>query len=118
MGPRLRFDVDADPRLCTLEFPPMLLMTLVENALRHGLEPAGGGHVLVQARRTSRMLEVEVIDDGVGFGGAPSSGTGVGLTNVRRQLAARYAGRARLTLTAGVPRGARARIEIPLDAAA
>jgi sensor histidine kinase YesM len=118
MGPRLRFDVDADPGLCALEFPPMLLMTLAENALRHGLEPAGGGHVLVQARRTSRMLEVEVIDDGVGFGGAPSSGTGVGLTNVRRQLAARYAGRARLTLTAGVPRGARARIEIPLDAPA
>jgi LytS/YehU family sensor histidine kinase len=91
-------------------------MTLVENAIRHGVEPAGGGRVLVRVTRRGASLHVDVSDDGVGFGGAPSSGTGVGLVNVRRQLAARYAGAARLTLTANEPRGARARISIPLPA--
>jgi signal transduction histidine kinase len=58
-----------------------------------------------------------VTDDGVGFGGAASSGTGVGLANLRRQLAARYASRGRLTLTTVEPRGARACIAVPLDPA-
>jgi hypothetical protein len=117
MGSRLCFDVEADAALQALEFPPMLVMTLVENAIRHGLEPAGGGRVLVRARRSRDLLEVEVIDDGLGFGGAASSGTGVGLVNVRRQLAARYAGRGRLALTANHPRGARACVSIPLEPA-
>jgi sensor histidine kinase YesM len=117
MGSRLAFDIESDASLHALAFPPMLVMTLVENAVRHGLEPAGGGRVLVRARRSRLALEVDVIDDGLGFGGAPSSGTGVGLVNVRRQLAARYAGRGRLTLTAGDPRGACARISVPLEPA-
>jgi signal transduction histidine kinase len=116
MGSRLAFDIECDASLHALAFPPMLVMTLVENAIRHGLEPAGGGRVLVRVRRHRDTLEVEVIDDGLGFGGAPSSGTGVGLANVRRQLAARYPGRGRLALTAGQPRGARARISLPLEA--
>jgi signal transduction histidine kinase len=72
--------------------------------------------VLVRARSARDTLELAVIDDGVGFGGAASSGTGVGLVNVRRQLAARYAGRARLALTAVQPRGACARITLPAAA--
>jgi sensor histidine kinase YesM len=115
MGSRLAFEIDVPAPLRGHAFPPMLVMTLVENAIRHGLEPAGGGHVEVRARRQRDALEVEVSDDGVGFGGAASSGTGVGLANVRRQLAARYAGRGRLTLTAAEPHGAHARITIPLD---
>jgi sensor histidine kinase YesM len=117
MGSRLSFDIESDAALHVLPFPPMLVMTLVENAIRHGLEPAGGGRVQVRARRNRDLLEVEVIDDGVGFGGAASSGTGVGLVNVRRQLDARYAGRGRLALTAVPPRGASARISIPLQPA-
>jgi signal transduction histidine kinase len=117
MGTRLSFDIEADASLHAVEFPPMLVMTLVENAIRHGVEPAGGGRVLVRARRSGDTLVVDVIDDGLGFGGAPSSGTGVGLLNVRRQLAALYAGRARLALTANDPRGARARISVPLEPA-
>jgi signal transduction histidine kinase len=116
MGARLTFSIEAEPTLREAEFPPMLLVTLVENAIRHGLEPAGGGHVMVHAQRRRNMLDVAVLDDGAGFGAAASSGTGVGLANVRRQLAARYRNQARLTLEAREPRGASATISIPLRA--
>ncbi len=117
MGVRLSFSIEVDPTLYEVEFPPMLLVTLVENAILHGLEPAGGGHVLVQAQRRRNLLEVAVLDDGAGFGAAASSGIGVGLVNVRRQLAARYQNQARLTLDSREPRGASATISIPLRAA-
>ncbi len=118
MGSKLGFSITVDPALFDTEFPPMLLVTLVENAIKHGLEPAGGGHIELRARRRRNQLEVTVLDDGVGFGATASSGTGVGLVNVRRQLAARYPGRARMTLAAREPRGARASITIPLRGAA
>jgi len=114
MGTQLGFSIAVDDGLREAEFPPMLLVTLVENSIKHGLEPAGGGRIEVRARRRRHLLEVSVVDDGVGFGAAASSGTGVGLVNVRRQLAARYAGGARLTLEGRHPRGARATIAIPL----
>lgn len=116
MGARLTFAFESDPMIFNAEFPPMLLITLVENAIKHGVEPAGRGHVVVRARRRRRMLEVAVLDDGVGFGSTESEGTGVGLVNVRRQLAARYKTKARLTLEAREPRGAAATIFIPLRA--
>ncbi len=114
MGAQLVFSIDVDPGLQDAEFPPMLLITLVENAIKHGLEPAGGGRIDVRARRRRGLLEVTVLDDGAGFGAAAGSGTGVGLVNVRRQLAARYPDRARLMLAAREPRGARATIVLPL----
>jgi LytS/YehU family sensor histidine kinase len=115
MGTQLSFSIDVDAALNDAEFPPMLLITLVENAIKHGLEPAGGGHIEVRAIRRRNMLEVSVLDDGAGFGATASSGTGVGLVNARRQLVARYENRARLTLEGREPRGARATIAIPLD---
>ncbi len=114
MGAQLGFVIEVDAELEGAEFPPMLLVTLVENAIKHGLDPAGGGMVEVRARRRRDLLEVTVLDDGVGFGAAASSGTGVGLVNVRRQLVARYQGRAALTLAAREPRGAKVTIAIPL----
>ena len=114
MGSRLSFSIIADPELHAADFPPMLLVTLLENAIRHGLEPVGGGHIVVQAQRLRNMLEVSVQDDGAGFGAAASSGTGVGLVNVRRQLAARYPNQAQLTLQGREPRGASASISLPL----
>ncbi|HEY1459533.1 MAG TPA: histidine kinase [Casimicrobiaceae bacterium] len=118
IGARLAFRIEVDPALRDLQFPPMLLTTLIENAIKHGVEPAGGGNICVRAHRRRDTLEVAVIDDGVGFGTAPGSGTGVGLANVRRQLAARYNSRARLVLEAGTPRGASATIMIPLSSRA
>lgn len=117
MGAQLGLSIDVDPALHDAEFPPMLLVMLVENAIKHGLEPAGGGHIEVRARRRRDLLEVTVLDDGAGFGSTASSGTGVGLANVRRQLVARYQDRAQLTLQAREPRGARATIAIPLRSA-
>lgn len=117
MGTQLSFSIDVDAVLNDAEFPPMLLITLVENAIKHGLEPAGGGHIEVRAIHGRNMLEVSVFDDGAGFGATASSGTGVGLVNVRRQLVARYENRARLALEGCEPRGARATIVIPLDSA-
>lgn len=117
MGAQLSFEIDVDAALNDIDFPPMLLVTLVENAIKHGLEPARGGHLEVRARRRRNMVEVSVLDDGVGFQAAASSGTGVGLVNIRRQLAARYEGRARLTLEAREPQGAHATITIPISSA-
>lgn len=117
MGARLSFSIQADQALHGVEFPPMLLITLVENAIKHGLEPNGrGGQVLVRAQRTGQLLEVAVLDDGAGFAAAASDGTGVGLANVRRQLAARYGSQAHLALGSRSPRGACATIVIPLRA--
>lgn len=117
MGTHLSFSIDSDGALNDAEFPPMLLITLVENAIKHGLEPTGGGRIEVRARRRRKQLEVTVSDDGVGFGATASSGTGLGLVNARRQLTARYESRARLTLERHEPRGARATIAIPLQSA-
>jgi signal transduction histidine kinase len=117
MGGSLNYSIDVDAALQAVEFPPMLLITLVENAIKHGIEPAGGGRIEVVASRHNDELEVAVLDDGVGFGSAASSGTGVGLVNIRRQLAARYRDRGRLLLRNRAPRGASVAIVIPLVAA-
>lgn len=114
MGTRLDYTIDIGSALLDRDFPPMLLVTLVENAVKHGVEPVGGGHIEIRARARGGSLEVSVLDDGAGFGATASSGTGVGLVNIRRQLAARYRDRARLSLAARTPRGACATIVLPL----
>ena len=118
MGTRLTFSIESDPTLENVEFPSMLLITLVENAIKHGLEPVGRGNVCVRVHRHRDTLHVAVLDDGAGLAAAASGGTGVGLANVRRQLAARYKGNARLTLAARTPRGTSAAIMMPLREAA
>jgi LytS/YehU family sensor histidine kinase len=117
MGTQLGYSIDIDIGLDDAEFPPMLLITLVENAIKHGVEPVGGGRIEVRARRRRNELQVSVVDDGAGFGSAASSGTGVGLVNIRRQLAARYNNQALLTLEEREPRGAGATIVLPLRSA-
>ena len=67
MGERLQVQVDVDPALRTLPVPPMMLQTLVENAIKHGLEPKpGGGTVWLRARRQEQRLLLTVADDGLG----------------------------------------------------
>lgn len=91
MGPRLSYELDLPESLKRCEVPPMLLQPLVENAVRHGLEPKiEGGRIEVRASEDQTMLEIQVSDTGTGFGGRSTSGTGVGLPHVRERLAAAY----------------------------
>jgi signal transduction histidine kinase len=95
MGPRLKFELALPPELAAVEIPPMLLQPLVENAVKHGLEPKiEGGTVTVGARSDGRTLVLEVAD--TGGGAASSGGAGVGLANVRERLAAAFSGAARV----------------------
>ena len=115
MGPRLRFAMDLPPALHHLPFPPMVLATLAENAIKHGLAPADrGGTVQLAARRAGITLEVSVIDDGVGFG-TDTGGHGVGLANIRRQLTARFGDRASLSLEQRESGGVAATLRLPCD---
>jgi hypothetical protein len=114
MGARLALVIDVPSDLRSQRFPPMLLMSVVENAIKHGLEPrAEGGTIRLEARRSDDRLAVAVVDDGCGL--RDKLGNGVGLTNLRERLQALYAARARFTLEEVAPHGARATIEIPLD---
>lgn len=113
MGERLRVRVDVPDELGALPFPPLLLISLIENAIKHGAEPAPGVTTIsIVAARTNGTLSLSVIDDGAGL--QPHAGSGVGLANIRAQLATRYGEAASLTLTQNTPRGVRATITTPL----
>jgi hypothetical protein len=85
MGERLRVRIDIPPEVEDALIPPLMVGTLVENAIKHGIAPrASGGCVSLTARRIGAQLEIRVIDDGVGF--RAQSGSGVGLANVRSRL--------------------------------
>jgi len=114
MGPRLDFRIDVPDALKAHPFPPVLLISVVENAVTHGLEPlAAGGHVTLAARQEGDRLLVTVTDTGAGLAGESRPGGGVGLANIRERLAALYGARGRFSLEAAAPNGARATIEIP-----
>lgn len=113
MGDRLAFSVEADPGALDAGLPPIVLPTLVENAIKHGLSPLPeGGRIDVRARAEGGTLVVEVRDTGAGF--RASGGAGVGLANTRQRLATLYGERASLELAANTPRGVIARLQLPL----
>jgi two-component sensor histidine kinase len=114
MGKRLDFVIDVPAELMEAPFPPLMLPSLVENAIKHGLETQReGGTVTISASEAGGKLRVAVADTGRGF--AETVGTGVGLTNIRERLAALYGDAARLTLEAQQPHGVVAVIEVPKD---
>jgi hypothetical protein len=91
MGPRLAFTLSLPEELSGFRIPPMLLQPLVENAVKHGLEPKiDGGRVEVSARKIDGSLVVQVADTGLGLGNSSTRGTGVGLSHVRERVAATY----------------------------
>ncbi len=118
MGGRLTFAVDVHEALRAHPFPPNLLISLVENAVKHGVEPAiDGGRIALTARRDGERLVVSVEDTGRGLVDENNASTGgVGLSNVRERLAALYGSRGRFVLEGLGPRGARATIDIPVEA--
>ncbi|MBF6022956.1 histidine kinase [Lysobacter niastensis] len=113
MGSRLSVQVDVPENLRATPLPPMVLQTLVENAIKHGLEPrTGGGTVWIRARRSDDVVAVTVADDGDGFN-AKSSGTGIGLKNVRERLRLLYGSKAALSVVANFPAGVAATLTVP-----
>ncbi len=114
MGRRLSFDISVPESLLATPFPPLMLPSLVENAIQHGLEPQrDGGSVLITAQAHGGLLRLVVSDTGRGFG--ETVGAGVGLTNIRERLAALYGDAGKLTLESNSPGGVVATIEVPLE---
>jgi len=113
MGDRLRTQVQVPEALRSLPMPPMMLQTLVENAIKHGLEPVtGGGTVWIIARETDGKVAITVADDGLGFS-TEGGGTGIGLKNVRERLKLAYGDKASFTIVANFPKGVAATITLP-----
>jgi hypothetical protein len=116
MEDRLQFAITVPQGLMSAQFPPMVLQSLVENAIKHGLEPKPeGGSITVTADIANGSLRVTVADTGLGFGASGRSGTGVGLNNLRERIAALYGGRAKFLVEANSPAGTIATIEVPYE---
>ncbi|MBL0143252.1 MAG: histidine kinase [Betaproteobacteria bacterium] len=116
MDERLQAVVSVPDGLKSATFPSMMLQTLVENAIKHGLEPkAEGGRLEIGAEIVDGRLAVHVRDTGMGF--APDSRSGVGLANIRERLKAMYQGRAELEISVPADGGTCATIRVPYELA-
>lgn len=114
MEDRLQYAITVPQGLASAQFPPMMLQSLVENSIKHGLEPkAEGGTLTISADVANGNLRVTVADTGLGFAAGGRPGTGVGLSNVQERLAALYNGAAKLVIEANTPSGTISTIEVP-----
>lgn len=112
MGSRLEFAIDMPEALRERPFPPMMLISLVENALKHGVDPCCEcGRIEIRAGERAGRVRLCVADTGEGMNA--KAGAGVGLTNIRERLKALYGADARLVLEENRPRGVVASIEVP-----
>lgn len=115
MGPRLAVTVDLPQALRELPVPPLLLQPLVENAIRHGLEPSvEGGRIEVRAERAAGGLILSVMDTGVGFDPAAPPRGRFGLEQLRQRVATSSGGRGRVELHSAPGRGTTIRVHLPL----
>ncbi len=117
MGPRLRFSLDLPRDVANIGVPTLLLQPLVENSIKHGLEPqVAGGSITVRASRTAGLLTLEVVDTGAGMKDSVSPKTegGFGMVQVRERLATAYGSAAKLTTTANAPSGTHTTITLPI----
>lgn len=118
MGARLALHIDVPESLYHVALPSMSLQTLVENAIKHGLEPkSGGGTVWILARELGGQLTVTVADDGQGIT-THSNGTGIGLKNLRERLRLTCGEQASLAMVSNFPSGVAATISLPYVAPA
>jgi hypothetical protein len=121
MGARLEFAIDVPDELLGKSFPPMMLPSLVENAIKHGLEPQReGGRIDVVATRVETALGdricLQVKDTGKGLSDTPiQTGGGVGLSNLRERLSGLYGGNGRFSIASNEPQGVVATIDIPAE---
>jgi hypothetical protein len=116
MGARLAFAIEVPVDLREARLPPMMLVTLAENSIKHGLSPLPeGGYIRIRASVEGRELRLEVADSGQGF--VKTAGGGTGLSNIRARLAGIYGPGAQLRLAMNEPRGVTATIALPYAAA-
>jgi Histidine kinase len=114
MEERLQVRLEVPDGLLSAEFPPMMIQSLVENAIKHGLEPKPeGGEILIKAEIVHGKLNIVVADTGLGFGKAATAGTGVGLANIRERLQLLYGAAASVAVTENQPSGTRITIAVP-----
>ena len=112
MRNRLQVRVQLPDELQSFALPPMLIQPLVENAIKHGVEPKiEGGEILLKAIKVGDVVAIEVTDTGMGFQNSTSNG--IGLKNVRERLDKLYDGKATLTIEDNVPSGTKITIRIP-----
>jgi signal transduction histidine kinase len=120
LGSRLDWSIEVPAALAATPLPPAILQPLVENAVKHGIEPSiAGGAIAIAAREADGRLLIEVADSGVGFGVAvspPGRSTGIGLANLRARLAALYDGDARVTIAEREPAGVLVSVSLPAGA--
>jgi LytS/YehU family sensor histidine kinase len=115
MAGRLAVTIEVPGNLGTVRVPPLMVATLVENAIKHGLAPLpSGGIISVTASSNNGLLELVVADNGVGLKAESSGGAGIGLYNVRARLATLYGAQATLQVQANRPTGVCATIRLPL----
>ena len=114
MEERLTVDMQIPDGLRNAAFPPMMLQSMVENAIKHGLEcKPEGGTLKIVADVADGKLRVTVTDDGVGFGVVPSNGTGLGLPTIRERLRLLHGDAGQLHIAANSPSGVIAMVEVP-----
>jgi two-component system LytT family sensor kinase len=116
---KLKVEKEIDPRTLDLLVPSILLQPLIENSIKHGLEPRiHGGTVTVRSRLEGDRIRIEVADDGVGISARPASalqrsGAGIGMKNVQERLDVLYGNQARFNVVSSPGRGTLVSIEIP-----
>jgi sensor histidine kinase YesM len=112
MGARLRFEVDVPSAAEDVQVPPMMVTTLVENAIKHGLSPLpSGGEIRISAVVEADRVSIEVFDSGQGL--RESLGSGVGLANTRARLTILHGPTAELQLSRNTPSGVKVTVLIP-----
>jgi sensor histidine kinase YesM len=115
-GERLTYRFDVDSAAMNALVPTLLLLPLVENALRHGILPKrSGGVVVVRAQVVAGVLELQIADDGAGWQSNAPESSGIGLANTARRLEELFGDRARLTIDRGKARGVTIDIAFPLE---
>ena len=118
---RLDFVIDVPDSLFKADFPPMVLQSIIENAIKHGIEPKPeGGKITIHAQARDGNLWVDVVDTGVGLPegdvfGKTSNGGGLGLDNIRKRLALLYPNASRIELRSEIPSGTSVRIMVPFQ---
>jgi sensor histidine kinase YesM len=114
MEDRLQTEINVPDGLLSADFPSMMIQSLVENAIKHGLEPKPeGGKLTVRAEIVHGKLAVTVADTGLGFGKAATAGTGVGLNNIRERLQLLYGNKASMTVAENAPSGTLVTLTVP-----